>query len=58
MIIYMVGSILLSLLFSLCKIFDVDTNMRNYFISILIALIACIIFDYFKFSRYMSNRRK
>jgi len=59
MIIYLLLSIGLSLLLSLYEIFYVfSMNIRNYFMSVLIALVVSLLFDYFKFSRWMSNRRK
>ncbi len=59
MIIYLICSIVLSILISKIKYLYVsDMVLKNYFSCILISLIICIIFDVFKFSRWLSNRRK
>ena len=59
LIVYLLLTIVLSLILSLWKVFYVDQmSIRNYFASVLVAFIICLLFDTFKFSRWMSNRRK
>ena len=59
MIIYLILSIIMSLVLSKLNIFYVsDMVLKNYFGSILVAFIVCSIFDLFKFSRWLSNRRR